>query len=242
MKTIEYKKMAELENSYWWHVGRKRIINQQLKSLKLKKTTSILNIGCGTGGMIPLFEQYGTVTNIDVSIEAVKYCKDLGYKDTIKFNGKRLPFSAGVFDVIVATDVLEHIENDSKALKEWYRVLKPGGKLIITVPAYQWLWSEHDESLHHFRRYTASGLHNLVNNNKFTVLKRSYIIVFSFPLIVLYRLIASISKKPGEKQTSYVILPSIINKFFIYLLAFEGRLLKYINFPYGTSVLIEARK
>ncbi len=151
MKVSEYQKMAELEDSYWWHVGRKSIISQQMKRLNLKKRPKILNIGCGTGGMIPLFEQYGDVTNVDVSNEAIKFCKQQGYKDIFKYNGKKLPFKNNSFGMVVATDVLEHIEDDDAALVEWRRVLKPNGHLLITVPAYQWLWSEHDESLQHYR-------------------------------------------------------------------------------------------
>ena len=242
MNTSEYTQMAKQEDLYWWHLGRKKIIDQRLKNIRLDKKTKILNIGCGTGGTIATLEKYGQLTNVDTSKEAIRHLKKRGIKNVTQVEGLVLPYKNNSFDIVIALDVLEHIENDSKALKEWYRVLKPEGKLLITVPAYQWLWSEHDESLHHYRRYTASGLHNLVNQNNYKVFKRSYIIVFSFPLIVLYRLIASIGKNPSQKKTSYVMLPSAINTLFVNLLAIEGRLLKYINFPYGTSVLIEAQK
>lgn len=243
MKTIEYQKMAELENSYWWHIGRKSIISQQMKKLKLKPKSKILNIGCGTGGMIPLFEQYGNVTNVDVSAEAIKFSKSQGYKNITKYDGKKLPFNNNNFDMVVATDVLEHIQDDESALKEWGRVLKPNGYLLITVPAYQWLWSEHDESLHHHRRYTASQLHRLLNKQNFKVGKRTYAITFSFPMIVAYRLLNSMrGKQNTNKDSSYVLLPKSINSVFTNLLRVEAQVLKVINFPVGTSVLMIAKK
>ncbi len=242
MKTTEYKKMANAENTYWWHVGRKDIINRYIRNLGLKKNSAILNIGCGTGGTINMLEKHGILENVDTSQEAVNYLNKLNIKNVRKINGLKLPYKENTFDLIVALDVLEHIKEDSKALKEWHRVLKPKGKLLITVPAYQWLWSNHDESLHHYRRYTLSGLHRTVNSEGFKVKNRSYIIVFSFPLIVTYRFIASLKNNKNNKQSSYVFLPAPINNLFVKFLVIEGWLLKYISFPFGTSALIEATK
>lgn len=242
MQAIEYSRMAEQEDKYWWHVGRKKIIDRHLRNMQLSKNSAILNIGCGTGGTIDMLEKYGTLENVDTSQEAVNYLKKRNITNVKKVNGIKLPFRDSTFDLVIALDVLEHIKEDSKALKEWHRVLKPGGKLLITVPAYQWLWSDHDESLHHYRRYTLSGLHSTVNREGFKVSKRSYIIVFSFPLIVIYRFIDSLKSSKKDKKTSYVYLPKPINNIFIKLLILEGWLLKFISFPYGTSVLIEVQK
>lgn len=242
MQTIEYSKMASQEDTYWWHVGRKSIIDRHMKNMSLKNNTSILNVGCGTGGTIEVLEKYGRLENVDTSNEAVSYLKKRNIKNVRKINGLKLPYKNDTFDLIVALDVLEHIREDSRALAEWNRVLKPGGKLLITVPAYQWLWSDHDESLHHYRRYALSGLHSTVNREGFKVNKRSYIIVFSFPLIVTYRFIASFKSNKKDKQSSYVFLPGPVNNIFIKFLVIEGWLLKYISFPFGTSALIEAQK
>jgi ubiquinone/menaquinone biosynthesis C-methylase UbiE len=236
----EYEKMAMVEDSYWWHTGRKSIISRQLKRLRLPKSAEILNIGAGTGGMVPLFRQYGNVTNVDVSEEAVRYCERKGMGPVIKVEGIELPFPDNTFDVVAATDVLEHIENDVAALKEWNRVLKPGGTLLLTVPAYQWLWSGHDESLHHFRRYTATQVGDRMKAASLDVTRRTYVIVFSFPMIVAFRAMQKIRGK--QQTTSYVFLPSPVNRLFKGFLQIEARALRVINFPFGTSVLALARK
>lgn len=239
MKYQEYKEMAEAEAGYWWHVGRLSIVKDQMQAV-VKKGGKILNIGCGTGGTVSLLEEFGQVDNVDVSDEAVEYCKKKGIKKVKKYDGKRLPYRTGSFDTAIALDVLEHIEDDMAALSEWYRVLGPHGKLIITVPAYNWLWSDHDVRLHHFRRYTVSELYRKLSESGFTVKKRSYAIVFTFPLIVAYRIMRSVFNMP--QKSAYIYLPNAINKLFIYILIIEGKILKVINMPFGTSAIIVATK
>lgn len=246
MRSNEYSKMADTEDFYWWHVGRKKIINKQLKNVATnpRPYTRLLNIGCGTGGTIPMLSEFGRLDNVEVSQEAIDICHSKGFTNIKKINDIKLPFKDGEFDLAVALDVLEHIEDDEGALKEWHRILKKSGKVFITVPAYQWLWSEHDESLHHHRRYTLSGLHKKLNQAGFHVQKRTYAIVFSFPLIVGYRFVRSIfpKKRKSEVATSYVFLPRPINSLFIGLLSLEAWILQYINAPFGTSLLVIAEK
>lgn len=241
MHRTEYDTMAGLEDTYWWHVGKNHIVHNQLQlHFDRTKSNAILNIGCGTGGTVSLLERFGTVTNVDTAPEAIAYLERRGIPGGILVNGIPLPFPDGYFELIAALDVLEHIENDAAVLTEWLRVLKPGGKLLLTVPAYQWPWTGHDESLHHYRRYTASGLHSLLNRVGFRVRKKSYAIVFPFPLIVGFRLLQSMFGRP--QQTSYVLLPKPINALFVLLLRIEAKLLRYMNMPCGTSVLIIAQK
>jgi ubiquinone/menaquinone biosynthesis C-methylase UbiE len=156
MKKTEYEQMSLREETYWWHVGRLSIVDSLLSKFDKKNENKILNIGCGTGGTIPILEKYGEVVNVDISSEALKFLRQKGYKGT-KVSGNGLPFEDNEFDFVVALDVLEHIDQDREALNEWHRVLKPGGQLMITVPAHAFLWSGHDVSLHHFRRYTTKS-------------------------------------------------------------------------------------
>ncbi len=241
MEPIEYSRLASFEDSYWWHRGRNRIVATQLeKLLGEKRGADILNVGCGTGGSVRMLERHGSVWNVDVAEPAVHACRSRGIRNVMKVNSLRLPFPDESFDLVAALDVLEHIEEDGAALREWQRVLRPGGKVLITAPAYQWLWSEHDESLHHFRRYTAAGLHQLLNRHGFRTLKRTYAISICFPLIVGYRLLRSLSSK--KRSTSYVRVPRWINSLLAGILSLEGYLLSRRNIPFGTSVLMIGEK
>ncbi len=233
--------MSEAEDTYWWHVGRNDIIKKQLDLLSLDPVrTRILNIGSGTGGTVPLLERYGHVTNVEMSEEAIQTSRQRGVDAVIKVDHIALPFEDETFDIAVAFDVLEHIDDDLSALKEWRRVLRDSGKLLLTVPAHAWLWSSHDESLHHYRRYSLSGVHQLLNIAGFKVPKRTYAITFSFPMILGYRFLSSLV--PRQERGSYVQLPAPVNSLFISILRLEGSVLRHMNLPVGTSVLAVAEK
>lgn len=242
MRTTEYEIMANAEDKYWWHIGRESIIDGQLTQISKGRHLKILNVGCGTGGTVPMLERHGAVTNIDTSEEAIRIAKRRGVNNVQLVNGFDVPFKDSSFDVIVALDVLEHISDDHSALREWGRVLKDGGAIVLTVPAYQWLWSQHDEVLHHFRRYNASGLHKLFNTAGLKVIKRSYIIASTLIPIVAYRFLASLLPKKDEGATSYVELPTWINSMLAWILKLEGKCLSLFNFPAGTSILMIGKK
>lgn len=232
--------MAEREQKYWWHVGRLKIIEQYL-ALATNNNNSpsknkILNVGCGTGGTLPSLEKFGTVQNVDVSDDAINYMKKLGYK-VQKVNGIELPYKDKSFSIVGAFDVLEHIDNDTDALREWSRVLKPGGRVVLTVPAYMWLWSDHDVSLHHFRRHTKKSIHQKAKAAGLKPVKISYAIVFSLPLVSGFRVLNKLLRRKTDSETSYVDIPEWTNNLFSRFLSSEAVGHKYISFPLGTSVI-----
>lgn len=237
MNIAEYKEMSEREDSYWWHTGRMNIVDKQLQRIaQNKKKLRILNIGCGTGGTIPTLEKYGSVTNVDISAEALRFLKIKGYTGKL-IKDHLLPFKDGDFDVVVALDVLEHINQDRLSLDEWNRVLKKNGVLVVTVPAYEFLWSGHDTSLHHQRRYTRNRLDWDLQKSAFRKLKNSYMITFSFFLVVGFRMLYKVAGRKMTENTSYVNIPRFVNNLFDKLLRIEGSVLRYINLPFGTTVL-----
>jgi SAM-dependent methyltransferase len=241
MESSEYAKLAAFENKYWWHVGRRSIVARQIAKLNRQQhQLNILNVGSGTGGTVELLAKHGKVLNIDRSEEAVRLMQQSGY-EAFQMDGANPPLENDQFDLVAALDVLEHIQEDETALQEWRRLLKPGGYVLLTVPAYQWLWSGHDVSLGHFRRYSASQLEKLVRAAGLEMCKRSYAITFSFPLIVTFRLLQKLLR-PAVPKSSYVELPAIINSLFIGILRIESFFLGAFNFPFGTSVLVVARK
>ena len=243
MKKVEYARMAEYEASYWWHLGRLRIIETKIKQfVGNKKKLAILNVGCGTGGTIKMLEQFGVVDNVDVSDEAIAFMKKNGFKRIKKVSGIELPYKDKSYDLVAAFDVLEHIDNDEAALSEWNRVLKEDGVVIVTVPAYQWLWSDHDISLHHFRRYTTRLLKARAHVAGLRAQRLSYAIVFSLPLVVGFRFINKHLGRKANSETSYVALPGVVNKLFANFLYIEAWIHKYISFLFGTSVIATLRK
>ncbi len=248
MKKAEYARMAEYEQTYWWHLGRLEIIKTYMqravrdKGKGKKAKPLILNIGCGTGGTIDMLEAFGAVDNVDISDEAIAFMKQNGYKRLTKVDDIALPFKDKTYDVVGAFDVLEHIEDQIGALNEWRRVLKDDGKIVITVPAYQWLWSDHDVSLHHKRRYTTGRLAAAANEAGLKVDRKSYAIVFSLPMVVGFRFLNKITGRKTDSETSYVPVPSWVNKFFTGMLSGEARLHRAVKFPAGTSVITVLRK
>lgn len=241
MNIAEYSRMAKREQSYWWHVGRLETIDTWLRHhVRPSSRAKILNVGCGTGGTLPVLEKYGNVTNVDVSPEAIKYMRKNGYK-VIKVQDFLLPFKDREFDVVVAFDVLEHIKEHEEALSEWSRVLKKNGAILFTVPAYQWLWSDHDVSLHHHRRYTKKLIRR-IKPASVSINRSSYFISFSLPMVVGFRFLNKVLGRKSDSETSYVNVPSWVNSLFIKFLWGESGLQKYITFPFGTSVITMMRK
>ena len=244
MEENEYQKLYELEEKYWWHLGRQDIIGRQIKKLSKtkKEPIDILDVGCGTGINFQILNRFGKVTGVDDSPLAIGFCQRRGIKEVIKGQAEKIPVADSSYDLVCAFDLIEHVKDDVKALREFYRVCRPGGYVFILAPAYQFLWSEHDEALHHKRRYSLSDLHRKMSLAGFSLVKRSYLITLLFFPILVFRFIKSLINSKSGPKASYVILPSLINRFFIWLLKIESVLLTKINFPFGASVLFIGQK
>jgi len=248
MNEPEYQKLKELEETYWWHIGRRAIIKVVLKkyfdelSRQKKDLPLLLDLGCGTGGNAALLKEFGEIIGADSSPTALKIAQKADFSKLIAIhNEARLPFENNTFDCVTLLDVLEHIENDDDAISECRRVLKPGGSLILTVPAYQWLFSGHDEALNHKRRYLMKNLTKQISGAGFRIYFKSYAITFLFPIMALYRFIERIFKR--KQKASYVMFPKLINNFFVVLLKIEALAFKIgASFPFGTSIIIYAKK
>jgi len=242
MNNKEYEKLYKFEQFYWWHVGRRDILNFFLKKFLNKKGIQILEIGCGTGGNLEILSNLGEVTGLDVSKYALDFCRKRGVNNLALGRAEKTNFPSESFDLILMLDVLEHIKDDKKAIGETRRILKEGGYFLVTVPAYQFIWSEHDEILGHYRRYSISDFSKKLEEAGFDIIKISYFVSLLFPVILGYRILRKILFPKSKKNTAYVVLPKPINNFFIYLLKLEGLLLKYFNLPFGTSILCIAQK
>lgn len=236
--------MFRLENFYWWFQGRKEIVFKLVRKFyKKDKSAVILDAGCGTGMIFSHLEQFGTVVGVDLSKEALKFCRERRLRPLIHGDLTALPFEDESFDLIVALDILEHIPDDTAALREFYRALKKGGIIIFTVPAHPFIWSEHDIALHHVRRYTMKGFKEVLKSQKWEALRISYAIAFSFPAVLLYRLFSKIFKRNSKTpKTDLVILPKFINSILINLIYIEASLLQYTKLPFGVSIVAALKK
>lgn len=247
MQENEYKTLYELEDYYWWYVGRRKIISSLL-SLALKKQPQlIIDYGCGTGSNLELLKNFAPRTiGLDIAPQSIEYCRKRGLTDVhlIKNEADLKAHAPQGADLITLLDVLEHVEDDVGMLKTLGANLSPDGVLLITVPAYQFLWSNHDIALHHKRRYTLGNLKRKLNNAGFVPVKATYAISFMFPVIAFYRLANTVVRSTdiSDPKSSHVILPPKLNRFIINLLFLEAWLCKYLRLPFGTSVIVAARK
>src|SRR2546422_10655779 len=238
----EYEAMYGLENFYWWYVARRKLAEELLADeIHGRKSVSILDVGCGTGANMHAFARQGATMGVDTSLDALAYCQKRGIQ-TIALSGvETLPFGNGTFDIVTALDVLEHTDDDLQALREIRRVTRKDGLVLATVPAYGFLWSEHDEALKHRRRYTAYELRNKLTITGYEVVRTSYFITSLFFPILALRIWQGLFKKSTHPKTSLKILPAWLNESLIALLSFERKVLKWMNLPFGVSVIALAR-
>ena len=152
------KVLLDVDEHHWWYRGRRRIVRAELDGLALPPDARILDAGCGSGRMLQELVSYGEVSGIELDEDAAAMAaqRDLGEVRVGRL--EELPWESGTFDLITSLDVVEHTPNDREALAELRRVAKPGGTLLVTVPAYQTLWSLHDVANHHYRRYNRASL------------------------------------------------------------------------------------
>jgi len=244
MDSTAYDKTDELENRYWWYIGRRYVFDHILNRFYGTQPESmIVDIGCGTGGNIPTLQKHGRVIGLDISEKALDYCKQKGFSNVkLMPNVPETGLDANSVDLITMFDVLEHIEHDESALKEYFRVLKPGGMYFLTVPAFKLLWSELDEHLHHFRRYKKGELELKLKNAGFEIVISSYLFFFTFPLVFLYRVIGNFQEKRFHPQFTYTEFPRPVNWLLISCSKIESLLLRFISLPVGSSVICLARK
>lgn len=146
------------EDRHWWYQGRRRVLERVIERLGLPEHANILDAGCGSGRNMVELAHHGVVTGVELSDTSVRLARERDLGEVVEGSIMDMPFDEGAFDLTVSLDVIEHLEEDVGALRELRRVTRPGGALLVTVPAYQWLWSSHDEINHHHRRYNRRTL------------------------------------------------------------------------------------
>lgn len=240
MRETAYKQHYEAEGRHWWFQGRWSVVRALLARTTLPPRPRILDAGCGTGGNLERYAELGDATGVDPSPDAVGFCRARGIESVHQAGLEQLPFADGEFDLIVATDVVEHIEAEQQALRELRRVAAPGGALLLTVPAYMWLWSAEDEKLHHKRRYTRRRLRRAVAAAGWEPTVTTYFNTVLLPAITAAKLL------PGPEDDERADLertPDFLNGPLALPMRFEARLIGAgISLPAGVSLGIVARK
>jgi ubiquinone/menaquinone biosynthesis C-methylase UbiE len=235
-----------VEERHWWFRGRRDLVHALVLAANADRGCAILEVGCSGGPLIQELQEagYDHVTGLDISEEAIALARQRGLSDTHVMDAQKLSFADERFDVVTASDVLEHLADAPLALREWRRVLKANGVLIVFVPAFRWLWSEHDEANRHQHRYRRRELEALLTANGFIVERSSYWNFSLFFPVALMRVLKRLLpwKKVAESGDIFAA-PRPINTALTWLLHCENRWLRRgWNLPVGISVMVIARR
>lgn len=248
MRADLYGEMASVEDGHWWFRGRRAIIRHVLNKANIAPGSAILDAGSGTGGNLSMLSQFGKVYAVEMEDEARAFANRRGVVQVeAGMLPGAIPFGAQTFDLAVLFDVLEHVEQDYETLVALHNRLNAGGKLLITVPAFQFLWSEHDVIHHHKRRYALGALTRLVERAGYKVVFSSYINFWLFPLIAGLRLLDRLTfgKLMGKKHgaNAELHMPSAsVNRLLEGVFASERRLMDIMRLPFGVSIVLLAQK
>lgn len=237
MKELVYHQMADVEGRHWWFAGRRAIIDDVLTRLEPTPRGRVLEVGCGCGGNFSMLAKYGELWATDTDDTALGYARRSGLA---RVDYGRLPDSMPTglepFDLIVLLDVLEHVDEDVEALRRLRPLLRPGGRLLATVPAYRFLWSPHDTLHEHKRRYVRQDLRRRVESAGYLVRRLTYFNTLLLPAVLVGRLLQSVFHRAPESDLQVPAAP--VNRTLTALFASERRLLRAMDLPAGVSLLL----
>jgi SAM-dependent methyltransferase len=246
MQAHTYAIMREVEDKHWWYVGRRRIISAFLKRIcdELREEGTgeprILDIGCGTGGNLEALSSFGRAEGVDISSEALDFCRARGLNNVRQGAAETLPYESESFDLVTGLDVVEHLDDDVAGLKEMRRVLRPGGRMLLFVPAFRFLWGVQDDVSHHRRRYTLKELKRRLQQAGMRVERASYANITFFGPILVGRLFMRLTKlRPASENNVNV---SALNNAFGGIFGAESWWLSRMNFPFGVSIICVAKR
>ncbi len=244
MQKHTYAILNRVEDSHWWFVGRRAILESFLEEIlsevsRENPDPKILDVGCGTGANLEMLGKFGKAEGVDVSDEALDYCRAKGLK-VRKGLAEKLPFEDESFDLVSALDVVEHLDNDLAGLREMQRVLRADGQALIFVPAFMWLWGVQDDISNHRIRYTKKQIASRLKQAGFSIERATYANIIFFAPILLGRTFIKITGLKPESENNINI--ALLNSFFGKVFSAERHWLKRADFPFGVSVVAVARK
>lgn len=245
MQQSEYENIYYSEGKMWWYEGLRDLLLFYLNKY-CRKNAVILDAGCGTGKNIEFLGLHNfKVCGIDVSNDAIKFCDQRNLPDVKCASITEIPYGPNFFDAVFSMDVIGNLGKDDreKAIKEFTRVLKPGGIVIINTAAFEWLRSQHDDIINLKKRFNKKELELLLNYKNIQILKSSYRVFLLFLPLALVKWSKRLARLFSKKsKTDLKIPPLLINSFLKNVQFLENKMVRYINFPFGTSMFIIFRK
>jgi SAM-dependent methyltransferase len=248
MDEQEYLYMYEEEERHWWYAGMRSIVSSLLPPKALPTNAMVLDAGCGTGyNMEWLQQQYGaTVTGLDFSTQALNFCRRRGGQVLVQADAASIPLRGCSFDLVISFDVLTQLKTGNartSALCEFLRVLKPGGRLLLRVAAYEFLRSSHDTAVMTYHRYGKGELSRDVSKAGFRVRRVTGANTILFPVAFLWRMLKRAGLAPeGSDVRSRTRGGEGVNRAATSVLRFEAAALRRVDFPFGVSILLLAEK
>ena len=243
MQAHTYAIMREVEDTHWWFAGRRRIIASWVERVCRdigKRRARILDVGCGTGANLQMLSEFGVAEGVDVSTEALDFCRARGLGRVRQGAAEALPYEDAQFDLVTGLDVVEHLDDDVVGLSEMRRVLRPGGRALLFVPAFMFLWGVQDDVSHHRRRYTLPELKKRLQEAGLTVERASYANITFFAPILLGRVLMRVTglRPASENNINIGALNGLLGR----VLGAESWWLRRMNFPFGVSAICVARR
>jgi SAM-dependent methyltransferase len=241
MDASEYEMMYRVEDSLWWYAGMRKIAQAVLDGHVGGRSLEILDAGCGTGANLGMLATYGVATGLDLEPVALDFCAKRGLTRLVQGSVTGLPLADGSFDLVTSLEVLYHLDvsDDALALAEFGRALRPGGWLLLRLPAYNWLRGRHDIAVHTRHRYTTGEVRSLLSAAGFSVVRLSYANCLLFPLFVLKRMTERLQPTSAGSDVGP---PPRGNGLLTAVLSAEARWLRRHSFPWGLTVICLARK
>ena len=241
MNGSPYKIEERVQTFHWWFVVRRKLLKTILCSLNLQRESLTMDIGCGVGSNLSLLKAIGLkAMGCDRSFDNLLLAKSKFFLPFIYGDLENLPIRSSSVGLVIATDVLEHLEDDIAGVRELCRILRRNGHLIVTVPAFQSLWGTQDIVTGHKKRYSKRDISNVLKHNGFQIMRSSYFNFFLFfPILFARRVIRLLGLQlHSENEINFPLL----NFFLKTIFSLEPYLLKYFTFPFGVSIFCVAKK
>ncbi len=226
------------EDRHWWYRGRRRVLDVVLSSLDIPDGAAILDAGCGSGRNMVELRRFGTVTGVELSSPSVEVARRRDVGEVVQGSVMEMPFADDSFQMAVSLDVIEHLQDDLGALRELRRVVAPGGRLLVTVPAYQWLWSRHDEINHHHRRYNRHTLLKAAEEAGWTCERTTHFNALLLPAAMAMRALEPLNRGGTTSSLDLWVPPAPVNWLLQQPLNLEAAILRRgVGIPAGLSLL-----